>query len=66
MAERPAYIEIKRYGAAVKVTAVDSESLIEVSLQAPATTPQATLCQLALAKLARALERGDMTPRLRH
>jgi hypothetical protein len=66
MAERPAYIEIKRFGAAVKVTAVDSETLIEISLQAPASTPQAMLCQLALAKLSRALERGGPVPRIRH
>ena len=51
-------VEMRRYGAAVKVTAIDPESLIEVSFQAPAATPQTTLHQLALAKLARAIARA--------
>ena len=67
MAERrPAIIEIRRYGQAVKVTAADSVSLIEVSLQAPASTPESTLRQLALAKLARAIERDAADRATKH
>jgi hypothetical protein len=64
--QRPAIIEIRRYGQAVKVTAADSVSLIEVSLQAPASTPESTLRQLALAKLARAIEREAAAGGLKH
>ena len=64
--ERPAIIEIRRYGQAVKVTAADSLSLIEVSLQAPASTPEPILRQLALAKLARAIERENAASALKH
>ncbi|HLG89267.1 MAG TPA: hypothetical protein VKZ79_18965 [Alphaproteobacteria bacterium] len=64
--QRPAIIEIRRYGQAVKVTAADSVSLIEVSLQAPASTPESTLRQLVLAKLARAIERDAVAGRPKH
>jgi hypothetical protein len=66
LARRPAIIEIRRYGQAVKVTAADSVSLIEVSLQAPASTPESTLRQLVLSKLARAIERENAAVALRH
>ena len=64
--QRPAIIEIRRYGQAVKVTAADSVSLIEVSLQAPASTPESTLRQLVLAKLARAIERDAADRATKH
>ena len=59
MQQRSAIIEIRRYGQAVKVTAADSVTLIEVSLQAPASTSESTLHQLVLQKLARAIERSS-------
>jgi len=59
MLAQRAIVEVRRYGAAVKVTAIDPDSLIEVSLQAPAATPQSTLHQLALAKLTRAIARAQ-------
>ena len=55
-----AIIEIRRFGAAVKVTAADPDSLVEVSFQAPATAGEAALHQLALMKLARAIERARL------
>jgi len=64
--ERPAIIEIRRFGQAVKVTAADSLTLIEVSLQAPASTPESVLRQLVLAKLARAIERENGAGAVKH
>ena len=57
-AAQRAIVEMRRFGTAMKVTALDPDTLVEVSLQAPAATPQATLHKLALAKLARAIARA--------
>ena len=59
MADDSAIFEIRQIGSAIKITAIDPQTMIEVSLQAPATTPKIALQRLAMAKLARALERAD-------
>jgi hypothetical protein len=46
------FIEFHRVGNAVKVSAMDSESLVEVSVMGAATTPPAVLERAALRKLA--------------
>ena len=48
-------LEIRQLGRACKVTAIDPQSLIEVSFQAPASIPARALHRLALQKLARAI-----------
>jgi len=55
---RRVIIEFRQFGSAVRVTAADPVSLIEVSFQAPASTPETTLRALAAAKLTRAIERA--------
>lgn len=49
--------ELTRIGAVVKVTAVDPESLIEVSIQGPAAAGEAVLKANAARKLAAVLAR---------
>ena len=44
-------IELVRIGHAVRVTAIDPSSLVEVTLQAPAGLDPATLARAATAKL---------------
>ena len=49
--EREVYFEFAAIGNAVKVTAIDSVTGIEVSAMGPSSAPQAALQQLALQKL---------------
>jgi hypothetical protein len=58
MASGEVILELHRVGTALKVTAVDPETLIEISFQAPAATPMPSLRQLAAAKLACAVARA--------
>ncbi len=44
-------LEFQRLGAAVKVTAVDPVTQIEVSIQGPASAGEATLRRTAISKL---------------
>jgi hypothetical protein len=49
--EREVYFEFVAIGNAVKVTAIDSVTGIEVSVMGPSSAPQAALEQVALQKL---------------
>jgi hypothetical protein len=55
--EREVYFEFIAIGNAVKVTAIDSVTAIEVSVMGPANAAQADLKQLALQKLQARLRR---------
>jgi hypothetical protein len=55
---REVYFEFIAIGHAVKVTAIDSATAVEVSVMGPATASQADLKQLALQKLKARLARG--------
>ncbi len=44
-------LEFRRIGGVVKVTAVDPETQVEVSIQGPATASEATLRRTAITKL---------------
>lgn len=55
---REVYFEFVAIGNAVKVTAIDSQTGIEVSTMGPASASQADLQQLALQKLRMLLKRG--------
>lgn len=46
------FVEFRRIGNAVKVSVVDSESLVEVSVMGAASTPAALLERVAVRKLA--------------
>lgn len=48
---REILFEFRRIGAAVKVTATDTETLTEVTLQGPATAGEEALRRAAVAKL---------------
>ena len=54
---REVLLEFRRIGGAVKVTAVDPVTQIEVSIQGPATTAEAELRRFAIAKLDYVLSR---------
>lgn len=54
---RQVYFEHVAIGASVKVSAIDAESGIEVSIAGPRTTSQKELERIALQKLLRAMER---------
>ncbi len=54
---REVYFEFTVIGQAVKVTAIDSETGVEVSTMGPVSASQADLRQLALAKLKARLKR---------
>jgi hypothetical protein len=56
-ADREVYFEFIAIGNAVKVTAIDSLTGIEVSAMGPVSASQADLRQLALQKLKRRLKR---------
>lgn len=56
-ADREVYFEFVAIGNAVKVTAIDSLTGIEVSAVGPASAAQADLQQLALQKLKMRLKR---------
>jgi hypothetical protein len=55
--EREVYFEFVAIGNAVKVTAIDSVTGIEVSVMGPSSATQASLQQLAVQKLKRRLTR---------
>ena len=57
--EREVYFEFTVVGNAVKVTAIDSVTGIEVSTMGPANAAQADLRQLALQKLKARLRRQE-------
>ena len=52
-------LEFRRIGGAVKVTAVDPETQVEVSIQGPATASEATLRRTAITKLRYVLGRRN-------
>ena len=54
---REVLLEFQQLGPAVKVTAVDPETQVEVSIQGPASAGEATLRRTAIAKLRYALAR---------
>jgi hypothetical protein len=63
---RDVIFELRRVGNAVKVSAVDTETMTEVSVMGPATAAEATLRQAALRKLEFVLARrakGDKPAR---
>jgi hypothetical protein len=57
--EREVYFEFITVGNAVKVTAIDSLTGIEISTMGPANAAQADLRQLALQKLRARLKREE-------
>jgi hypothetical protein len=57
--EREVYFEFTAIGNAVKVTAIESVTGIEVSTMGPANAAQADLRQLALQKLKARLRREE-------
>jgi len=57
--EREIYYEITAIGRAVKITAIDSVTGIEVSAMGPSSASQADLRQLALRKLQARLRREE-------
>lgn len=57
MPEQEVLLEFRRVGKLVKVTAVDPVSLIEVTIQGPASAPQEALRRAAVAKLSYVLAR---------
>jgi hypothetical protein len=61
-APREIYFEHISIGNAVKVTAIDSVTAIEVSIMGPATAAQADLERLALRKLRARLAREGFPP----
>ena len=54
---REVLLEFRRIGSAVKVTAVDPATQIEVSIQGPATAGEAALRRTVIAKLEYVLAR---------
>ena len=54
---REVLLEFRQIGAVVKVTAVDPETQLEVSIQGPASAGEAALQRTAIAKLRYALAR---------
>jgi hypothetical protein len=55
--EREVYFEFIAIGNAVKCTAIDSQTAIEISVMGPASASKADLQQLALRKLEARLKR---------
>jgi hypothetical protein len=49
---REVLLEMERHGRVMLVRAIDTESLLEVSFQAPVATPHGDIERLALAKIA--------------
>lgn len=60
--EDKVYFEHVRHGAAVKCSAVDSASGVEVSIVGPSSADRAVLETIALRKLIMLLARGNGTP----
>jgi tRNA nucleotidyltransferase (CCA-adding enzyme) len=58
-ASRAVYFEFVAVGSAVKVTAIDSRTAIEVSVMGPASASQSDLERLALQKLRARLKRDE-------
>ncbi len=56
-AEREVFFEFIAIGNAVKVVAIDSVTMIEVSITGPANAPRSELQRIALQKLKARLER---------
>jgi hypothetical protein len=55
--EREVYFELVKIGNAVKITAIDSATAIEVSVMGPANAAQSDLERVALRKLKARIER---------
>jgi hypothetical protein len=55
-------LEYQRVGAVVKVSAVDPETLVEVTIQGPAAWGEAALRRTALSKLRYVLARRGLAP----
>lgn len=51
MNDEDVLLEYQRFGTIVRVRAMDPATLTEVTLQGPASTPQAALARTAVAKL---------------
>jgi hypothetical protein len=64
-AGREVILEFQRLGNAVKVTATDSETLVEVSIQGPAHASDAELRRAAIDKLNYVLRKRAETDRTR-
>jgi hypothetical protein len=56
---RQVYFEFVKIGNAVKVTAIDSVTAVEVSIMGPASAAQSDLEKLALRKLEARLKREE-------
>lgn len=61
-AGREVLLEFQQVGGAVKVTALDPVTQIEVSIQGPATAGEAALGRTAIAKLEYVLSRRQKRP----
>ena len=57
--EREIILEFQTIGRVVKVTAIDTETLVEVTIQGPATATEAELRRIAISKLNYVLKRRD-------
>ena len=55
--DREIILEFQTIGRIVKVTAIDTETLVEVTIQGPATATEAELRRIAISKLNYVLER---------
>ena len=64
-AGREFILEFQRLGNAVKVTAIDPETLVEVSLQGPAQASEAELRRAAIDKLTYVLRKQAESGRTR-
>jgi len=59
-------MEIQRIGTAVRVSAIDAETGTEVVFQAPASTGNAELRELAVKKMAYVLKKDAKTREIKH
>lgn len=60
LAGREVIIEFHPIGSFVKVTAMDVQSLTEISVQGPATAPESTLKNNALRRLEYVLKKNNL------
>ncbi len=61
--DRHVIFEILEIGAYIKITAMDTQSLTEISIQGPAQTPKNILKNNALRRLKYVLEKKNIIPR---
>lgn len=62
MARQETIIEIQRIGAIARVSAIDPESYLEVTIQAPARLSDDELSRVAIAKLNYRLKKTQVPP----